>query len=189
MRVQFSPMAPSKKNKMIGKKCIIVGCVNEQMKSSRYCSLCYKKHKAEMSKKHYQEHGKGIGICEICQTEYTRTNSNQKYCKDCFSKIAHATTSSLNSTPYHRTSDHSTEHRHIAKNCSKTVFDSEVIHHVDLNTRNNAVENLIIMSRSDHAKFHSYLKQYLVKYPDENLYALSKKVLEDYNIPFKNLNQ
>lgn len=173
---------------MIGKKCIIDGCSNEQMQSARYCLSCYKKHKAENSKIYYITHGKGIGVCEICQSEYTKTNAKQKFCSSCYSKIVHATKSSLCKSPYHRSSDHSTIHRHTAKEIAKDVLESDVIHHVDLNTRNNSSENLVIMNRSDHARFHSYLKEYLVKYPNEKLIDLSKKVFKDYSIPFRKLN-
>lgn len=57
-----------------------------------------------------------------------------------------------------------------------------VIHHLDLNTRNNELSNLVVFSRSDHTRFHSKLNQYIVKYKDSNIIDLSEKVMIEQSI-------
>lgn len=136
-----------------------------------------------MSRGYYRNHGKGTGICEICCSEYTKTNSKQRFCQTCYNKIKHATSSSLKPSPYHRTSDHSTEHRNLIKQISNgPVSNDAVIHHLDLNTRNNELSNLVVFSRSDHIRFHLKLNQYIVKYKDSNILDLSEKVMIDCSI-------
>jgi len=48
------------------------------------------------------------------------------------------------------------EHRFIAMEIlGRDLYENEVVHHIDGNKRNNSPENLMVMSRSEHAKIHA----------------------------------
>ena len=100
---------------MLGRICIIENCQNEQLSNSRYCASCYKEHKRENTRKHYARKGKGVGTCSVCGKVYIKRNQNQKFCTECYDKIKHATASTKCTAPYHRTTDHCSEHRTLAK--------------------------------------------------------------------------
>lgn len=143
---------------MLGKQCITPNCTNEQMSNNRYCESCYKKRKSEYAKEHYKTHGKGSGVCCSCGKTFIKTNKIQKFCPDCHIKRETISSySKLSHDPYHRTTNHSTEHR-CAIAAILQLKESEVVHHADLNPRNNDLSNLIIMSRSDHSSYHGHLK-------------------------------
>lgn len=174
---------------MLGKQCKIDGCTNEQLSTSRFCESCYKKHKAAIAKKHYETQKHGTGICSVCHVSYVKTRCNQKFCASCWDKIKHATNSAISQNPYHRTSDHSTEHRNVARAaCAISSEQDEVVHHVNLNPRDNSLNNLLVMTRSNHAAFHAHLKVELVKSDTKDMVKLTAYVLTKYNIPYKRLD-
>lgn len=175
---------------MLGKICITENCKNEQMAGSHYCKNCYKERKRLYAKQHYVEHGKGIGICKICGHEFTKTRHDQKYCHDCYTKIQHATSSAISQNPYHRTSDHSTEHRNIARllGCISSEKD-EIVHHINLNPRDNSVSNLVVMNRSDHFKFHLLLNEDIVKNSNIDIVTRTNTILQQNNIIVKRLDK
>lgn len=48
------------------------------------------------------------------------------------------------------------EHRFIAKEMlGRELNTNEVVHHIDGNKRNNAVQNLMVVTRSEHARMHA----------------------------------
>jgi hypothetical protein len=48
------------------------------------------------------------------------------------------------------------EHRFIAEEMiGRALMPDEVVHHIDGNKRNNAQNNLTVMTRSEHARIHS----------------------------------
>lgn len=48
------------------------------------------------------------------------------------------------------------EHRFIAKEMlGRELNTNEVVHHIDGNKRNNAVQNLMVVTRSEHARIHA----------------------------------
>lgn len=173
---------------MLGKICIIEGCQNEQLSNARYCESCYKAHKRENTKRHYARNGKGIGICVVCNNTYTKTNHYQKYCPECYNKIKHATNATKCTAPYHRTTDHCSEHRTLAKQLGLITSEKDdVVHHINLNTRDNEKNNLLIMTNSNHVSFHHYLNAAIVQHPDRTPEELTWEILEKYHIPYHKL--
>ena len=173
---------------MLGELCIVENCKNEQLPGCRYCASCYKVHKRENAKKHYARKKKGSGICAVCGEPYTKTNAQQKYCTKCYDKIKHATVSTRCPSPYHRTRDHSTEHRNLARAMHLIESEeNEVVHHINLNPRDNSETNLLVMTYSSHATFHHYLSAAIVTHPDKTVEELTWDILKERNIPYKKL--
>ena len=171
---------------MLGRICIIENCQNEQLSNSRYCASCYKEHKRENTRKHYARKGKGVGTCSVCGKVYIKRNQNQKFCTECYDKIKHATASTKCTAPYHRTTDHCSEHRTLAKKLNLITSEKDdVVHHINLNTRDNVKSNLLIMTNSNHVSFHHYLNAEIVQHPDKTIEELTWKILEEKHIPYK----
>lgn len=56
------------------------------------------------------------------------------------------------------------EHIYVATvNLGRKIRDDEVVHHLDLNRLNNAIQNLIVLSRADHARLHWWLSKHTWK--------------------------
>ena len=52
------------------------------------------------------------------------------------------------------------EHRYVVeKYLGRILRDDEIVHHIDGNKRNNAIENLMVMTQSEHAKLHARLRK------------------------------
>jgi len=50
------------------------------------------------------------------------------------------------------------EHRVIAeKLLQRRLMSHEIVHHIDCDKSNNSLDNLIVISRTQHARLHSYL--------------------------------
>ena len=53
------------------------------------------------------------------------------------------------------------EHIYVAtKELGRTLEPGEVVHHLDLNKRNNDITNLLVLTNSQHMKLHSWLRRY-----------------------------
>jgi hypothetical protein len=51
-----------------------------------------------------------------------------------------------------------TVHRLLCENIlNRELTTYEVVHHMDENPKNNEINNLVVLSRSDHGKLHKYL--------------------------------
>ena len=51
------------------------------------------------------------------------------------------------------------EHRLVWEAAHVTIPDGYEIHHVDGNGHNNSLDNLVLLSRSEHAKLHAKLRK------------------------------
>lgn len=51
------------------------------------------------------------------------------------------------------------EHRLVWEAAHGTIPDGYEIHHVDGNGHNNSLDNLVLLSRSEHAKLHAKLRK------------------------------
>jgi hypothetical protein len=52
-----------------------------------------------------------------------------------------------------------THRKVVEKNRGRTLGKNEIVHHVDFDKFNNAISNLVVMSRSQHRKAHSSFEQ------------------------------
>jgi hypothetical protein len=68
----------------------------------------------------------------------------------------------MNYTPKHPYADKDgfvLEHRLVVENNIRRYLQSqEIVHHFDLNRDNNDINNLIILTRSEHSKIHNQLR-------------------------------
>ncbi len=67
----------------------------------------------------------------------------------------------------------------VEKHLGRYLTADEIIHHIDLDPTNNVLENLMVLSASEHGMLHIYLQHALVKLmPTIDLRRLSHELLE-----------
>ena len=143
------------------KTCIIEGCNSECEKGRRYCREHYLERKRKQSKEHYLKFGRYNYncICLICGKHFQGGTKHSilcsKECKDAYQRI-----DSTNATDNYlfKKKTSLNEHRCIVEEIlHRKLKYNEVVHHIDGNPKNNAFENLIVLSRSNHIKLHRAL--------------------------------
>ena len=142
------------------KICKIEGCNNECDKNTRYC------HKHLLERKAQQRAArKAAGLkvrttwtkqCLLCGADFEAVNKHiSKYCPECWNKIKHKTLGADNNYNF---KEEMGEHRFIVENLlQRKLSYNEVIHHLDGNSKNNSIDNLLLLSRSSHVSLHRYL--------------------------------
>ena len=154
------------------KHCIIEGCNEPKYGGSRYCHRHYLDRKAAQRKVR-----KDAGLnyrtiytkeCQICGTSYNVTAKHgSKYCHECRSKIANFAPANVKggSEYVYSKNEYKTstlEHRCIAtKVIGRKLTSSDIVHHIDGNTKNNSLENLLFLSNKKHIKLHQWLNEQL----------------------------
>jgi len=73
------------------------------------------------------------------------------------------------------------EHRLVVEeHLGRLLLKDEIVHHIDLDPTNNIIDNLLVMSKSEHTTLHYHLQLALVKMMDTNdLQKLSKYLLQN----------
>jgi predicted nucleic acid-binding Zn ribbon protein len=154
------------------KHCIIEGCNEPRYGGSRYCHRHYLDRKAAQRKVR-----KDAGLnyrtlytkeCQICGASYNVTAKHgSKYCHDCRSKIANFAPANVKggSEYVYSKNEYKTstlEHRCIAtKVIGRKLTSADIVHHIDGNTKNNSLENLLFLSNKKHIKLHQWLNEQL----------------------------
>ena len=65
-----------------------------------------------------------------------------------------------------------TEHRLIVEqHIGRELRQNEVVHHINGNTKDNRIENLRIMTRSSHARYHALIQWQLKKSPKKRCFV------------------
>ena len=161
------------------KICIIEGCHQQCDKGRRYCHRHYLDRKAAQTKSRKDAGLKYRTIytlkCQICGSSYNIVKKRgSKYCPNCRTKIANFAPSSVKggsdynySKNEYKTS--TLEHRCIAtKVIGRKLTSADIVHHIDGNTRNNKLENLLFLSNKKHIKLHQFLNEqlYIKSYRD-----------------------
>ena len=129
----------------------------------RYCRRCYLDRRKEL----YQKKGGtkalrryGLGICKICLKPIVKGSKNQKYCLLCFRSINKIGNNADNNYENAGGGGYCWKHRKIAEQIlNKKLNTNQVVHHIDGNPKNNALNNLIVISRAQHGRLHQYLKE------------------------------
>jgi hypothetical protein len=142
--------------------CIIEGCEAERYSKSRYCRKHLLERKREQAKARYKINGRHLYDvnCVVCGKRFKGQRPEAKYCKDCWNKINASTSYVKNGYVNGEGKGYCWKHRRIAEEllCRK-LSTNEVVHHMDLDEKNNDVKNLIVISRVKHGALHSYLRQ------------------------------
>jgi hypothetical protein len=132
-------------------------CGGHRALGRRQCHSCYKKAAIERSRIRHQ---KGIRTryekkCAVCRALYSTTHKNSILCIKCYSNNRALVKSS---TIYKFIGKNIRLHRAIAEErIGRQLYKNEHIHHLDGDTLNNSLTNLVIVSNSDHARLHRYL--------------------------------
>lgn len=140
-------------------KCKIEGCNNECMPKRRICHA----HRLEQTRNYYHTTGHRTtyhGICAWCGNNFEGSRKEQKYCsKDCANSAVKLMSSNATNN-YARGHGHGYcyMHRRLAEEIlGRKLSSNEVVHHLDFNPQNSVPENLIVLSRSNHNKLHSFI--------------------------------
>lgn len=143
-----------------------IKCGVEREKGSRYCRDCYLEKKREQAQERYKKNGRynyGTTCCVICgESKILLNNKSLSVCSDCYIKT---NIFDNEEHPYTYVYDVNTkkatwEHVLVAEDIiCKKLNKNEVSHHIDGNPHNNSITNIMIISRSNHAKLHMYMKR------------------------------
>lgn len=142
--------------------CQICGC--ELTTERKWCESCRKAKKREYAKKHYRDLTNqgvmktryGTTNCVYCGKEIIKNRPDQDTCFGCYKKHHYKTVENYGSVK--RSKDG------VSTIGRKTILDlgfklsyNIVVHHIDENPDNNALSNLMILSRKNHSKLHIIL--------------------------------
>ena len=100
-------------------------------------------------------------VCVACKNDFKAWRKEQRLCPDCYLYLLSIRREHKATNKYIKDSKKSTNlHRTLAeKALGRKLTINEVVHHVDCNHLNNSLDNLMIMTRSAHAKLHWYLDE------------------------------
>ena len=149
------------------KICKVEGCNQECDKGRRYCHRHFLENKA---KQYREKKAKGIkcrttweSFCEVCGSSFQTTHKDgAKFCKECYAKIQNDGFEANNNYEYDKSGQ--VLHRVIAEEVlGRKLEYNEVLHHLDGNSKNNNLENLMLLSRSNHSSLHRFLSVECVK--------------------------
>ena len=143
---------------------LCIQCGKPRELGSRMCNECHKEKKRQEQKERYNKYGRyayGKGKCIKCGKEITLWKKEQKFCKACVAISRITSDYGLAEDNYvNAGGDHYCFlHRRIAEYVlNRKLTYNELVHHLDENPGNNIMKNLIILSRKNHGKLHSYLR-------------------------------
>lgn len=141
-----------------------IACGDPRDKGRKLCRNCYLRQKREKEREKNKTQGRynyGKSNCEKCGKEITLWRKTQKLCSDC-AHFHFTTGRMLNSKRYvtKGTGREVFEHRVVVEQAlGRKLKFNEVIHHLDNDGRNNAPDNLIVLSRSKHTLLHSVINR------------------------------
>ncbi len=174
--------------------CRIEGCDNPKMPGR---SLCLKHYLARVNELRHQHMADGTYkrtmykcVCINCGRKFPGFRKNQYYCsQDCYN--AAKSQEGVNNYVYDAGRKNIWEHRNVAEDAlARKLTTNEIVHHMDGDPRNNALANLMILSRADHASLHNYLNmQRAIQKKRYDAQALTKAWLEQSNANAELLDQ
>ena len=146
------------------KVCCIEKCNDICENGRRYCHKHYLERRNEL-RKIKQDKGLKVRtmytcICCNCKKSFDGFRKNSLFCsKRCYTEFI-----ANSKNPYIYDSENYTnnlwEHRNIAEwVLNKKLNSDQVVHHLDCDPKNNALNNLIILSRTTHSSLHQYLNR------------------------------
>lgn len=128
-------------------------CGSERSVGRRLCRECNNKRVRQYPRYTW------VKICITCNSEYRAWRKEQQLCRNCHDTKLKLMSSNPATNNYNFTKKPGiTEHREIAETTlGRKLKPNEVIHHMDMDPKNNNLDNLSIMSRKDHGKLHNFL--------------------------------
>lgn len=146
------------------KICKIEGCCNEVMFGRRYCREHYLERKRVMTKKRVLDgtyrRTRYHKTCTVCGKEYLAWTKSSKYCSIACSNGS-LKYEGVNNYTYNRNYRNGIwAHRALARNVlGRNLSTNEVVHHIDMDPKNNSLDNLLVISRSKHAALHRFINK------------------------------
>lgn len=141
---------------------LCVQCGKPREVGRKMCRECYRTFNAERARKRYKKFGSiyfGLSNCAICGKEIKLFRKDQLWCKECCNN---STSNYDNVTNLYKPVKYASrgEHRNIVeKQLQRKLNYNEVIHHLDEEPANNNLNNLLVISRGDHARLHRHLRK------------------------------
>lgn len=135
-------------------------CGKERPNGRRLCSDCFKIAKRQYAKQRYQTRGRYMyhNICKACKAEFAAWRKSQSLCKQCHIAKLELNRQHKVTNKYIYNKRGRCVHRiFVEEVLGRKLSFNEVIHHLDGNVKNNDPSNLIVLSRSKHAKLHAFL--------------------------------
>ena len=166
-------------------------CGAKRNPGRRLCTSCNLQ-RLKMSSKNRPRYVYTV-LCSACGHTFISFRKNKILCQDCYKLKQKLASENKCSNEYLYNNYGEGQHRIFAeKLLQRKLLYNEVIHHMDNNPKNNLVSNLIIITRSDHGKLHSFLdyqrtiiekkKDNPIDYWNKHLIPLTEKWIQDNNI-------
>ncbi len=135
------------------KNLICIKCNNPRQIGRKLCNKC----NSERVKKYLRY--KWNNICLACNQEFKAWRKEQKLCLNCFKQNQEYKTKKAINNNYKFTNIPGiTFHNLMARKIlNRKLKTNEIVHHLDENSQNNDITNLVVLSRSIHGKLHAYL--------------------------------
>lgn len=104
-------------------------------------------------------------ICIACKCEFQAWRKNQEVCKECYREMQRIKQLNRASNTYivaNGNTKNGKKFRHVHRKLAedlllRTLHTNEVVHHLDENSQNNSLYNLVVLDRKVHSKLHAYL--------------------------------
>ena len=145
------------------KTCIIEGCVEECLKGRKYCEYHYKERKKKQNRERYLRNGRYTYDCTciMCGKKFKGGNKHAILCSiECKDKLQRIDSTNTTDNYLFKKKTSINEHRAIVEELLQRKLNyNEIVHHIDGNPKNNSLDNLIILSRSNHGKLHRELSK------------------------------
>jgi hypothetical protein len=162
-------------------KCI--DCGQDRALGMRRCRPCYLIAKRKHAKKRYEKFGRHAYhvTCKACNNIFDSGQKTTTFCPSCRANKRKNLSNNNYVYVYDKVLKQGKhEHREIVKRVlNRNLSYNEVVHHLDFDTRNNELTNLIVLSRKIHGKLHLYL--------DTQRVIIEKSMNENFENCWKNL--
>ena len=142
-------------------KCINENCTEERLCGRRYCRQCYLTRKIDQAKIWAAHHGfyKYKIECTACHRVYNAWKKHSLLCPECHNESRN-TGFVQHDYVNAKGGGYCWLHRRLAEDIlGRKLSSNEVVHHMDGDTKNKVLENLIVMPREWHGRLHQYLRE------------------------------
>lgn len=161
--------------------CTIKECRNQCVEGRRYCREHYLERKRQQAKERYEVNGRYMYLneCEACHNKFKACRKASRFCPSCRQEMRDTGYIKNN---YENANGHGYcwKHRRIAEEIlNRKLSTNEVVHHLDNDSNNNNITNLIVISRPTHTKLHHFLNEQRV--------ILEKSLNENFENCWKSL--